>query len=195
MPAEGECVITLQTVSGKAHLQIAVDDALQVDEPLDAGPEGEGPWKRSRYLEQWKVWQSDYERDYHVRVPADKHRLTIANADGDWFSLRSIRIPAYRSSRYPDVAALGLHAGRTAVLWLHHRQCNWRTVLDGREPETLADLRVSLPGLPAGRYRVEWWDTYTGEVLRTDSATAARGALPLQPPPFARDVAAVVMPG
>ncbi len=195
MPAEGECVITLQTVSGKAHLQIAVDDALQVDEPLDAGPEGEGPWKRSRYLEQWKVWQSDYERDYRVRVPAGKHRLTIANADGDWLSLRSIRLPAYRSSRYPDVAALGLHAGRTAVLWLHHRQCNWRTVLEGREPETLADLRVSLPGLPAGRYRVEWWDTYTGEVLRTDSATAARGALPLQPPPFARDVAAVVMPG
>ncbi len=192
MPADGEFITTLGTVSSKARLQIRVDGEMVVDEPLATGPAGEGPWKAARYQEQWKLWQCDYDKAYAVKVPAGKHTVTLENAEGDWLTLRGWRIPVYRSSRYPDVEAYALRGGNLVLLWLRHRQSNWRTVLEKKELETLPDLRVTVPGLPAGAHRVEWWDTYEGKVIRTDAATVKAGALVLTAPPLTRDVAAVV---
>lgn len=191
MPAEGQFVTLLGTVSSHARLRVTVDGAVGVDDTLEAG-EGQGPWKASRYLKDWKVWQSDYDREYRVPVPAGRHTVTIENAEGDWLSLRGIRVTGYRSDRYPQVDALGLRSEKAVLLWLHHRQSTWRAVLDGKQPEALSDLRATLSGLPDGAWRVEWWDTYTGAVIRTDAAVAKRGEIELAAPAFARDVAAVV---
>ena len=43
-----------------------------------------------------------------------------------------------------------------------------------------------------GIWRVEWWDTFRGEVLRRDSVRVAGGQLLLSIPDFARDVAAKI---
>ncbi|MBI2300745.1 MAG: DUF5060 domain-containing protein [Armatimonadetes bacterium] len=190
MPADGQFVVGLGTVSGHARLRLALDGAVKVDEPLDAGEMGKGPWKASRYLEQWKVWQSDYDKDYAVPVPAGKHTVVIDCPEGDWLSLRFYRITGYQSSRYPDLHAVGLVSERLALLWLHDKASTWRAVQQKLPPQTQRDLQVTLPGLADGAWRVEWWNTYTGEVTATQTVAPAGGKLVLEPPPFERDVAA-----
>ena len=192
MPAEGKFSVRLGTVSSRARLQIRVDDQLQVDEPLETGPPGEGPWKASTHYPQWKIWQSDYDRDYTVAVPAGKHVVTISNAEGDWLSLRGGRVTGYRSSRYPFVRLVGLQSDNMALVWLQDKHSTWKAVLDKVPLQEMADLRVTLPSLPAGEYQVDWWNTYTGEIFQQAKAAADGSGLLLPVPRFTGDVAAVI---
>jgi hypothetical protein len=192
MPATGEFWLRLGMVSSRARLQIRVDDRLEVDQPLKTGPMGQGDWKASTYCPQWKIWQSDYDRDYTVKVPAGKHVLTVSNADGDWLSLRGGRVTGYLSSRYPPVRTIGLQSDNLAIVWFQDKQSTWKTVLDKVPPREMVGLRAELAGLAAGEFQVEWWNTYTGEVFRRTAATATSNRLVLMVPGFTRDVAAVI---
>lgn len=192
MPAEGQFLVRLGAVSSRARLQIRVDDQLQVDEALPTGPPGEGPWKASRYYPQWKIWQSDYDRDYSVRVPAGNHVVQVSNADGDWLSLRGGRVTNYRSSRYPNLFALGLQSSDVALLWLQDKGSTWKAVQDKVAMHEQVGVRVTFPGMAPGAYRVAWWNTYTGEVFQQIQATAGPTGLVLDVPSFTRDLAAVI---
>ncbi len=192
MPEEGRFAVQLGTVSSQARLQIDLDGKQLVNEALRAGPPGEGPWKSSRLLAQWNCWQSEYDRDVTITVPAGKHRIQVRNAEGDWISFRGYRISNYRSSRYPDVRALGLRDKDLVVLWLQHRKSTWKAVRDGAAAPKIEGTQVLLPNMTGDRYAVEWWDTYKGEVTRREQASARDGVLTLDIPTVERDVAAIV---
>lgn len=192
MPQAGKIVAHLGQVATRAHLQIAVDGQTQVDRELAAGEEGKGPWKKSRYMEQYKIWISDYDEDIPIEVPAGKHDVTLANTSGDWLQIRSLSLPAYRSSRYPDLNLLGLSSDKLVLLWIHNRQSTWRTDFDGKQPAEVKGAQVTVPVPAAGAWEVQWWDTATGQIISTQQATAAEGKLSLTVPDFARDLAARV---
>lgn len=189
MPAEGRVTLNLGNVSSHAHLVVSLDGRPVIDRELPAGEPGKGPWKRSVYLSQYRLWQSDYDEEIPVDVPPGPHELTVANTGGDWLQIRSIAVPAYRSSRYPNVDALGLRGGRLLLLWLHNRESTWRADFDGKRPSEVRGLRVAAPAAE-GAWKVDWWDTWTGSVLRRDTIRAEGGQLQLRPPAFARDLAA-----
>jgi len=170
---------------------VKLNDRVVVDRVLTSGEPGAGPWKTSRKLEQYNVWVSDYDEDIPIEVPAGKHTITVANTEGDWFQIRSLTLPAYQSSRFPDVNAVGLAGRKTLLLWLHNRESTWKTAYLGKEPTPLSGLRVKVPVGAGGQWRVEWWDTWTGKVLRTEVVAAAGNALNLRPPVLKTDVAAV----
>ena len=76
-----------------------------------------------------------------------------------------------------------------AAFWLQNREASWKhLVVEGREPTSVAGLRVQLPGLDPGRYRVEWWDTWQGRVTGSEEVRAD-GDLTLEVPAFTRDIA------
>jgi hypothetical protein len=189
LPQAGKVVARLGQVCSRAKLQITVDGQVRLERELSTGEPGKGPWKSAKYLSQWKVWVSDYDEDLAVELPAGKHDLTFSNTDGDWLQIRSLRLPSYRSSRYPRVDGLALGSSRLILLWVHNPESTWRTELDGRQPHPLKALRAAVPATD-GVWRVEWWDTFRGEILRRDRVRAAGGQLLLAIPDFARDVAA-----
>jgi hypothetical protein len=190
MPRAGKVLIHLGEVCAGARLRIAVDGREALDRALTAGEPGKGPWKKARLLQPWKVWVSDYDEAIPIDVPAGRHELTIANADGDWLQIRGLTLPAYRSSRFPDVDALGLAADDRMILWVHNRQSTWRASFEGKSPEAQENLALRVPTASAAAWRVEWWDTFRGAVVRADEARPESGALRLSPPPFDRDLAA-----
>jgi hypothetical protein len=192
MPAAGQFLVRLGTVSSRARLQVRVDDKLVLDKPLATGAPGAGPWKSSTFYPQWKGWQSDYDEDFPIPVPAGKHKVKINNAEGDWLALRGGRVSGYLSSRYPFARVLGLRSENLALLWIHDKTSTWKAVLEGVAPQPMTGLRVTLPGFAPGAYKVEWWNTYTGEVFQRGAATAADGKLVMPAPTFTRDVAAVI---
>jgi hypothetical protein len=189
MPQAGKVSLHLGQVCSRARLQISVDGRPVVERELSAGAAGTGPWKSAKYLAQYKVWVSDYDEDIAIAVPAGRHAITAANLDGDWLQITRVTLPAYRSSRYPDVNVLGLHDARQALLWVHHQESTWRTEFDGKQPSAIRDLCVLVPMAAGGTWRVETWDTFAGKVVGEDTVRAADGKLTLRLPDLARDVA------
>jgi hypothetical protein len=181
--------LRLGQVCTRAQMVIKVDGKVVVDRELTSGEPGKGPWKAARKLEQYNVWVSDYDEDIALDLPQGRHEIEVSNTGGDWFQIRSVTLPGYQSSRYPDVTALALAGDRSLVLWLHNNESTWRTDYDGKEPTTLAGLRVGVPVRRSGTWSVEWWDTRTGEVVRREKIESADNKLDLLPPPLQRDIA------
>jgi len=85
----------------------------------------------------------------------------------------------------------GLKGKRSAFLWIQDPRATWwNLVAEKMLPETVNGETVTLQGLEPGPYRVEWWDTYAGKILKKETATAPpSGPLKLPVPSFCRDVA------
>ena len=146
-------------------MKISLDGQVKVDRPLSTGEPGKGPWKSAKFLSQWKVWVSDYAEDIAIEVPAGQHDLTLANTEGDWLQIRSILLPGYRSSRYPNLNVLGLESDQLLLLWVHNPESTWRTEYDGKKPQVQKAIRALVPAAD-GTWQVEWWDTFKGEIVR-----------------------------
>jgi len=96
----------------------------------------------------------------------------------------------------PDrVRLVGLQGRDRAYFWLFNPQAAWSgVVIHGRTPDEIAGATVEIKDLVPRVYRVEWWDTQAGKVVKQESVTASGGALRLQSPAFRADVACKVAP-
>ena len=85
---------------------------------------------------------------------------------------------------------VGLQGEGCAYLWLSDPQCTWWKIAhEGVKPAETAGATLTIQGLAAGDYRVEWWNTWDAKPLGTHKV-AARDGLTLQIPAFSRDIAA-----
>ncbi|QEH37565.1 hypothetical protein OJF2_61560 [Aquisphaera giovannonii] len=188
MPEPGKVLARLGDVCTKARLRVTLDGELVLDRTLQAGPEGKGPWKKSRFDGRWNIWVSDYAEDLAIDVPAGRHELTFANVEGDWLQIRSLTLPRYRTIQSPPLHALGLASDSQLLLWLHNTASTWRAEHDGKPIEPAENLRVTVPA-PDGTWQLEWWDTFRGEVTRRETVRAAGGSLAIDLPRLDKDVA------
>lgn len=114
--------------------------------------------------------------------------------------LRGARLPAgagwthIRSKGESEVEVLGQKSRDAALLWIWHRDNTWfRRVVEGRNPTPLGRAAVELAKLLPGRYRVEWWDTYSGQPITHTTVITSDGTLLLRPPERVPDVACKVL--
>ena len=56
------------------------------------------------------------------------------------------------------------------MLWIDNANETWWNVVEGAAIP-LAGARLTVQGLPAGTYSVEWWDTTAGTITRTETYT------------------------
>jgi hypothetical protein len=189
MPQAGEALVRVGDVSTLARLQLSVDGKVVVDRRLEAGEPGKGPWKSSRYQETWKNWVATYDQTIPVPIPAGRHSLTIANAEGDWLQITGLRLPAYLSSRYPQLDALGIADESLGIVWIHDRHSTWQDPYrEVPRPVAQEGLTVTLPGMKHGSWQAEWWDTIQGKVLESEACSAGENGLSLRVPTFSRDI-------
>ncbi|NUQ01584.1 MAG: hypothetical protein HUU35_17200 [Armatimonadetes bacterium] len=129
-----------------------------------------------------------------IPIGAGKHLVTLRNDGGDWLAIGGIRLPRYVVDPAPPAQALAMSDGRELIAWVRNLNHWWRPVAEGQPIVPVPPVVVSLPPLPAGRYRLETWDTYEGKVTATRSLTltAAPGSLEL--PAIATDLAVRLRP-
>lgn len=77
----------VEKVSSSATLVVEADGQAVLNKVFKAGP-GEGEWKKSEYVEKYKLHTATYEKDYTVSIPASTKQVIIKNVDGDWIQLR-----------------------------------------------------------------------------------------------------------
>lgn len=140
-------------------------------------------------------WWHNYVEPYNLY----RHYTPLARfvKDED-FAARQWKRPVPARPNLPvTLRVYGLVAEDRALLWIHDPLAF--RIQDGkaqRGPDQ-SGASLNVAGLPDGDYRIDWWDTSTGEVIRTDRADVRHlrhfgYGLELAPPDFWGDIAAKI---
>ena len=189
LPTPAKFGLHVGVVSNTAVLHLRLDGGELWTQEFVAG---EGVGATSKFYPEWGLWQSDFNQDCEVDLPAGKHVIELENTGKDHVTLPELWLTGYLDPRYARIDTLGLYTDDLALLWLHDQNSNWFNDSQGQQPGLATKLTCDLLGLPAGNYKVQWWNTWKGEVLEEAAAKCTDGRLPLSPPDFARDLAAKV---
>jgi hypothetical protein len=195
-PQPGKFLVGVGRVSNSGHLKVWVDDELALEREF---PCGEKIGKEWVFREQWNLWESVYDEDVCVEIPAGKHRIKVENLGKDWMRISRYVFTGCKVLDRPNllVCALGARdkAGKpgVSIVWIQNRESDWFSHGRGAV-EPVAPARVTLEGFPDGAYEVEWWETWEGKPLRTERVQARDGALVLLPGEMKSDVAAKIRP-
>ncbi len=157
-------------------------------------PCGEELGKKSVYRPQWKLWETTYDEDVAVDVPAGAHRIRVRELRQRLGQRSpSTPSPAARVLDRPNVLVCGMRSPQVAMLWLQNRESGWYNHGQGQVAQ-VEPFTVAVHGLRDGRYQVQWWDTWNGKVERSEAVEVRNGLVRLTVGPLKTDVAAKLRP-
>ena len=88
------------------------------------------------------------------------------------------------------VRVIGLKNRARGLFWIQHLDSTWyKRYIEERPSPTLRNVRLDIPNLENGDYRIEWWDTYSGRIVTHLSARVARNRLTIKVPEIGPDIA------
>ena len=135
-----------------------------------------------------------YWDDIHKKDMYRHYRPLAAFAAGVPWTTAKLRPAAAAGDK--GLRVIGLQGDEGAYLWFSDPGATWWKIgVEGATPAEITGAAVSIEGLKAGSYRVQWWDTREGKVVKEESATAGGTALRLGIPSFSRDIACKVVKG
>lgn len=195
MPKAGEMIVRVVKVSDYGVLRVYVDGKPEKDFAFSALPASVLKGGKTHEIP-GGIYQATIQKDCAVALPAGRHTIELSDLAGDWLAIQSIKFTNARSSKYAEVYTYALtdpHAGRV-IAWLHDPQSNWRNDADGKAPKAITGANILIPKISDGKYTVQWWDTYKGEVSEQSVANSKNGRLDLAVPEFKRDIALRIFP-
>ncbi len=140
-------------------------------------------------LEASRVEFSPNTANIQVTIPlsAGEHTVILDNLGQDWLQLDYLEIGAY--SAPARVVALADRTLGVAAAWIQHRDYTWDRVASGETAQALT-FSLGFSNMPAGSYRVSYWDTLTGTVIGEETITLDNpGTLSLLLPPLTTQLA------
>lgn len=196
MPADGEMVLRIGDVSDYSLLRVWVDDKPTADFLASALP-GSADVEKTQFMEHLnRIYQARINKDRRVPLSKGRRTIEIANLAGDWVTIESITFTNARSSRYDNLAAVATRDEPTGetLAWLYDVTSNWKSDRDGEQPREHRDISLKLPARADSPMVAEWWDTWRGVLIHTETVHARGGMVDLSPPPFTRDIAVRLRP-
>jgi hypothetical protein len=97
--------------------------------------------------------------------------------------------PATVKASDGNLRAVGLLGKQLSILWLQNKNHTWWNVINEVPIAPVEKAEVVLSGCAPGRHKVEYWNTWTGRVERTEQLTARGSELRIPVPVLARDMA------
>jgi hypothetical protein len=131
---------------------------------------------------------NEYNMDMNVSAPAGTHEIRLDNSGGDWFSLDYVKFTE-AMLKTAKTRVIGLSNGTLAMVWVQNRDHTWWNVVNEMPIETVKNATVEISGFQDGDYTVEWWDTYDGEIVKSETVTVSEGRLLVTLKGLGRDVA------
>ena len=128
--------------------------------------------------------ETEHSVELRFDVAAGRQRIRIRNAAGpDWFAFDGMDT----GLEVAQIAAVGKRGDAFIALWIWHRQGVFAL-----EANDAAQGTLLLEDVPAGSWKVEWWDTERGAPITTDQIEHGGGMLGLPTPPIRRHAAVVL---
>ena len=103
------------------------------------------------------------------------------------------------SSIARNLLVAAIRSREMTLVWLQNRASTWfnhqPATASGAKPiAVVPPARLTLAGYPAGRYQIQWWDTWKGEPAGTEQVVAKDGKIVLLTGAIKTDRAAKVTP-
>ena len=118
-----------------------------------------------------------------VQVGAGRHTLLLENPGPDWIGVSGIDL----GLKIPALALIGRRNDRFIEAWVWHR-----ANLYSLNPSAPVSGTLLLGDVPAGTWKVTWWDTALGAPSGTSTLEHPGGLLRLPTPPISRHAAVVL---
>ena len=87
-----------------------------------------------------------------------------------------------------NLRAIGIRGRKYADLWVYDEQA-MASMPPADERPRFHGVRVRVPDLTTGRWRVEYWDTYGGSLMKSEILKLSDDELTITLPPFTNDIA------
>ena len=129
-----------------------MDEELKLEREF---PCGEKIGKSWTFRPQWNLWESVYDEDVSVDVPAGKHRIRLENDGKDWMRVGRYAFTGCKVLDRPNLLVCALRARGTgtqppvAIVWIQNRESDWFNHGRG-EVAPVAPSRVALEGFADG---------------------------------------------
>jgi hypothetical protein len=200
-PEDGFMAMKIGTVSSGALLSVRIDGKEIWRQELPEGEEKreedgriyrEGRYRERRWDATWRKWDYIYEMEFMVPIPKGKHVVEVDNRGADWCTVSHFRFSPYRDRRFPEVDIVGMQARDMALIWVHDQHSNFQE--ERGKGKGIRGLRFEVLGLRDGHYRIVWWDTWNGGIVKGWEAECGGGRLPLRIEELERDCALLVVP-
>ena len=118
-----------------------------------------------------------------VQVPAGRHTLQLENPGPDWIGISEIDL----GLKVPVLALVGRRNDRFIEAWVWNR-----ANLYSLNPSAPVAGTVLLGDVPAGTWKVTWWDSVKGVPSESTTVEHLGGLLRLQTPAISRHAAVVL---
>lgn len=188
----GKLLIGVADCSNNPRLLVDLDGERVLEKPF---PTAEGMGRKSTYQERWQIWQTTYDVEVEVPIPAGRHTVTLDNDGGDWLALSGLRLPGYvDQARHPFAAAAAMGDGREVFWWVRNTRYWWLPVARGDAIPTVPAFTVAVPVARAGRYTLQRWNTGTGEIEHHTTVEVTGPTYPLTVRDLVTDVAYRLLP-
>lgn len=128
---------------------------------------------------------------YSISVPAGEHQIFVDNQGIDW-----MRVAEYVFSNFAvAIRCYALWSENEILGWVQNRNFNWRYIRDiGNLPQPISDGQIFIPNVsPNSIYRVEWFNTWTGNIFLIDTIVSTTQILILNVPVIQKDLAFKVL--
>lgn len=119
-------------------------------------------------------------------IPAGPHSVLLQNPGPDWIGVSAVEL----ATPVPVLAMIGRRNDHFIEGWVWHRQNIY-----AEAPSTPSSGVVLLRDVPAGSWKVTWWNTEKGVPLAPSTVAHPGGTLKLQAPQILRHAAFVLTRG
>ncbi|MDD4374905.1 MAG: DUF5060 domain-containing protein [Bacteroidales bacterium] len=115
---------------------------------------------------------------YWIEVQQGKHQFAFDNIGMGFASV--IELEKITLENFlPDLRAFSLQTNDFMQVWIQNRAYNWKHFYEQQSPPEAASGKLFLP-LPAGMYRLDWYNTQTGVIDSVRVKEAFRDGMQLQ---------------
>ena len=186
LPAAGHAVARLGQVCSGARLQVSLDGKVSLDRKLTAGEARERPLEVGQATGAVERLGERLRRGPGHRRPRRPPRADLREHRGRLAPdplAHAARLPIEPIS--PGWTPWDSPASASSCSGFTTRRAPGGVSTTQKRPGMLKSVRARVPAAD-GSWRVEWWDTRRGVVLRTDKLTASGGELLLAHSPSSR---------
>jgi hypothetical protein len=128
-------------------------------------------------------------KSYTIDVPAGPNIITVDNTGTDWITIAAYEFSGLGSKI--DSYVLRSEDRDLVAGWVLNQEYNHVRVIGEGVPEAVSGGVLQIEDVNDGSYSINWYDCLSGDVVRTESATAENGLLQILLPGLYWDLAFV----
>jgi hypothetical protein len=159
-----------------AHVYSVADAGGGLNVSVDGAVVGSRQWAGSK--------GTPAQPDIEFPVPAGNHVLLLSNPGPDWVGISAIDL----GTDIPALALVGRRNDRFIEAWIWNRP---NLYLASTYPPVAGTADID--DVPAGKWKVTWWDTLKGVHSESKVVVHPGGMLKLETPPIVRHAAVVLV--